>query len=140
MSQPSKEPIKPSNEILGAIVYAVLLLPFDKLPAKLQRELLEIHPKARKKAPVIYVGQTRLSAEERHANHLRGYKASKLVRKHHRQLIVLDRWKPEFPFAISPKVVKQVYLLARRSRGNPAKREAEVARILRDAGFFVHSA
>ena len=140
MSQPKNEPHKPSNETVGEIVYAVLLEPFGKLPKKLQGKLTEVNPEARKKAPVIYVGKTRLAAEERYANHLRGYKSSRLVERHHRQLIVLDRWKPEFPFGLSERVLKQVYLLARRSRANGAKREAEVARIFREAGFHVHSA
>ncbi len=140
MNAPQPDPRKPSAEIPGEIVYAAQIESFDKLPKAMQDKLIEVNPKARKKAAVIYVGKTRLEAEERYANHLVGYKSSRLVRKHHRQLIVLDRWKPKFPFALSPKLVKAIYLLARRSRADGAKREAEVARLLRDAGFFVHSA
>jgi hypothetical protein len=140
MSTPKPDPRKPSAESIGEIVYAVLIESFSKLPRKLQDKLMEANPRARKKAAVIYVGKTRLEAEARYANHLAGYKSSRLVEKHRRQLIVLDRWKPEFPFAISPRLTKAIYLLARRSRADGAKREAEVAGLLRDAGFFVHSA
>jgi hypothetical protein len=61
------------------------------------------------------------------------------VRKHQQQLMVLDRWKPELPFAVSPGLVKQVYLLARRNQGDAAKREAAVAELFRKAGYYVYS-
>jgi len=131
--------IKPARDVVGAIVYAVLLKPFGKLPESWQRELEASHPGARRKAAVIYVGQTRLPAEERFSNHLEGYKASAKVRRYQQQLIVLDRWRPELPFAASPRLVKEVYLLARRSRVNPAQREAAVAELFRRAGFYVYS-
>ena len=131
--------IKPAKGVEGAIVYAVLLQVFSKLPESWQRKLAETHPLAGKNAPVIYVGQTKLPAEERFANHLEGYKGSAKVRRYHRQLMVLDRWKPELPFAVSPRLIKQVYLLARRSKADPAKREAAVAELFRKAGFYVYS-
>ena len=134
------EPRRPTKELLGTIVYAVWLEPFGKLPASKQKKLIEQHPLARKKAPVIYVGQTRLEAEARYENHRNGHKASSLVRRFGRQLVVLDKWKPRFPFAISPDVVKAIYFLARRSNGEPKAREAAVATLLRQAGFYVHSA
>jgi hypothetical protein len=140
MTENIPTPKRPTSELTGSIVYAIWLQPFGKLPASLQKELIATHGLAKKKAPVIYVGQTRLEAEDRYANHLAGYKGSRTVKKHHRQLIVLDKWKPAFPFAISPDLVKAIYFLARRSKGNPTDREAAVATLLRQAGFYVHSA
>ena len=140
MTDNKPTPKRPTSELSGSIVYAIWLEPFGKLPASLQKELVATHPLAKKKAPVIYVGQTRLEAEDRYANHLAGYKGSRTVKKHHRQLIVLDKWKPVFPFAVSPDLVKAIYFLARRSKGNPTDREAAVATLLRQAGFYVLSA
>lgn len=140
MSDKTPEPNRPGSDTEGTIVYAVLLESFGKLPASWQKRLIETHPDARRKAPVLYVGQTRLDAEARYANHRNGHKASSAVRRFGKQLIVLDQWKPAFPFAISPRLVNAIYLLARRSNGKPTAREAAVASLLRDAGFFVHSA
>lgn len=133
------EPKRPSDDTTGTIVYAVLLVPFGKLPESKQRKLIANHPLARKKAPVFYVGQSRLEAKDRYANHLSGHKSSRVVEKYGRRLVVLDKWKPVFPVAISPKVVNAIYLLSRRSRGNPTEREAAVATLLRQDGFYVIS-
>lgn len=130
---------RPSKELTGTIVYAVLLVPFGKLPESKQRKLIAANPLARKKAPVFYVGQTRLEAEDRYANHLAGYKHSKDVKKYARELVVLDKSKPVFPVAISPKVVNAIYLKAQRNKDDAKAREAAVADLLRQAGFFVIS-
>ena len=140
MSDTKPKPHQPDPKLPGTIVYAVWLQPFGKLPESWQKELVETHPKARKKAPVIYVGQTRLTAQQRFENHLNGHKASSAVRRHGRQLIVLDEWKPAFPFHVPDGLAKAAFFLARRSKGNPTAREAAVAELLRDAGFFVYSA
>jgi hypothetical protein len=130
---------RPSKDLPGTIVYAVLLVPFGKLPESKQRKQIAAHPLARKKAPVFYVGQSRLEAEDRYANHLAGYKSSRVVEKYGRKLVVLDKWKPVFPVAISPKVVNAIYLKAQRNKGDAKAREAAVATLLRQAGFYVIS-
>lgn len=130
---------RPSKDLPGTIVYAVLIVPFGKLPESKQRKLIAAHPLARKKAPVFYVGQSRLEAEDRYANHLAGYKSSRVVEKYGRKLVVLDKWKPVFPVAVTSDLVKEIYFNARRSRGNPTTREAAVAELLRQAGFYVIS-
>ena len=133
------EPKRPSKELPGTIVYAVLLVPFGKLPESKQRKLIADHPLAQKKAPVFYVGQSRLEAKDRYANHLSGHRSSRVVERYGRKLVVLDKWKPVFPVTVTPALVKEIYFKARRSRGNPTKREAAVADLLRQAGFYVIS-
>ena len=133
------EPKRPSKELPGTIVYAVLLVPFGKLPESRQRKLIANHPLARKKAPVFYVGQSRLEAKDRYANHLSGHRSSRVVERYGRKLVVLDKWKPVFPVAISPKVVNAIYLKAQRKKGDAKAREAAVADLLRQAGFYVIS-
>ena len=130
---------RPGNDTTGTIVYAVLIERLGKLPKSRQRRLLASHPMARKNARVFYVGQTRLEAKDRYANHLAGYRSSRVVERYGRELVVLDKWKPVFPVAVSPDLVKAIYFLARRSRGNPTDREAAVATLLRQAGFYVIS-
>jgi len=130
---------RPSRELTGTIVYAVLLERLGKLPESRQRRLLGSHPMARKNARVFYVGQTRLEAKDRYANHLAGYRSSRVVERHGRELVVLDKWKPVFPVAVSPDLVKAIFFLARRCKGNPTEREAAVATLLRQAGYYVIS-
>ena len=139
MSETKPKAHTPDPKLPGTIVYAVRLEPFGKLPESWQKELVKTHPKARKKAPVIYVGQSRLEAQERYENHRNGHKASPAVRRYGKQLIVLDKWEPGFPFPVPDGLAKAAYFLARRSQGNPTAREAAVAELLRDAGFFVYS-
>jgi hypothetical protein len=113
---------------------------FSKLPLSWQQKLRKSNPEADAKAPVVYVGQTRLEADKRYENHLNGHKSSSVVRRFGKKLIVLDKWKPVLPTKASMKVAKAVYFLARRSRGKPETREAAVAALLREAGLYVHSA
>ena len=134
------EPNRPSAELKGTIVYAVLLERFSKLPLSWQQKLRKSNPEADAKAPVVYVGQTRLEADKRYENHLSGHRSSSVVRRFGKKLIVLDKWKPVLPTKASMKVAKAVYFLARRSRGKPETREAAVAALLRGAGLYVHSA
>jgi hypothetical protein len=94
---------------------------------------------ARKNARVFYVGQTRLEAKDRYANHLAGYRSSRVVERYGRELVVLDKWRPVFPVAVTSDLVKEIYFNARRSRGNPTTREATVADLLRQAGYYVIS-
>lgn len=130
---------RPSRDLTGTIVYAVLLERLGKLPESRQRRLLGSHPMARKNARVFYVGQTRLEAKDRYANHLAGYRSSRVVERYGRELVVLDKWRPVFPVAVTSDLVKEIYFNARRSRGNPTTREATVADLLRQAGYYVIS-
>jgi predicted GIY-YIG superfamily endonuclease len=68
----------------------------------------------------VYVGQSALTAEERFANHRRGYKANKLVQGHGRRL------RPD----LAPTLEFD-------SRGEAEAAEAELAEELRRKGYCV---
>ena len=108
---------QPSAELKGSILYVVRLDAFGRLPKSRQAKLDELNPLARKKAPVFYVGQTRLAAWKRYENHLKGYRASRWVKNHGQQLIKVDEW----------------------NNGDPEKREKALAELLRTQGFYVIS-
>jgi len=129
----------PDATLRGTILYVVRLDYFGALPASKQAKLDELNPLARKKAPVFYVGQTRLPAWKRYENHLKGYRSSRWVEKHGQRLIKADEWKPDFGVALSDDTIKAAWRLARRSNGDPGKREKALTELLRAQGFYVIS-
>lgn len=129
----------PDPALRGTILYVVRLDYFGTFPASKQAKLNELNPRARKKAPVFYVGQTRLPAWKRYENHLKGYRSSRWVEKHGQQLIKADEWKPDFGVALSDDTIKAAWRLARRSNGEPGKREKALTELLRAQGFYVIS-
>ena len=129
----------PDPALVGSILYVVRLDYFGKLPKSKQAKLIELNPLARKKAPVFYVGQTRLEAWKRYENHLQGYRASRWVEKHGKRLITVDTWKPDFGVALPESAVRAAFDLARRNRGEPGKREKALVELLRAHGYYVIS-
>jgi hypothetical protein len=129
----------PDPGLRGAILYVVRLDAFGKLPKSRQAKLLELNPLARKRAPVFYVGQTRLEAWKRYENHLKGYRASRWVEKHGQQLIKADEWKPDFGVALPEPAIRAAWGFARRSNGDPGKREQALTELLRAHGYHVIS-
>ncbi|TSA32460.1 MAG: hypothetical protein D4R66_06255 [Opitutales bacterium] len=122
----------------GWIVYAVELQPFAELPIGKQRELQELNPQAKEKARVFYVGQSRHEAVDRYQNHRAGFNASAWVKRFGVRLIVLDRWVPALR-GVRAQVVKDIFLIAQRNKGEPTARERRVTELLRSEGFFVYS-
>jgi hypothetical protein len=129
----------PDAGLPGSILYVVRLDYFGKLPKSRQAKLVELNPLAKKRAPVFYVGQTRLAAWKRYENHLKGYRASRWVKNHGHQLIKVDEWKPDFGVALSADTIKAAWSLARRNNGDPEKREKALTELLRAQGFYVIS-
>jgi hypothetical protein len=129
----------PDAGLPGSILYVVRLDYFGKLPKSRQEKLIELNPLAKKRAPVFYVGQTRLAAWKRYENHLKGYRASRWVKNHGHQLIKVDEWKPDFGVALSADTIKAAWSLARRNNGDPEKREKALTELLRAQGFYVIS-
>jgi hypothetical protein len=129
----------PDAGLPGSILYVVRLDYFGKLPKSRQAKLVELNPLAKKRAPVFYVGQTRLAAWKRYENHLKGYRASRWVKNHGHQLIKVDEWKPDFGVALSADAIKAAWSLARRNNGDPEKREKALTELLRAQGFYVIS-
>lgn len=134
-------PHKPDPDLNGtAIVYAVRLDYFGKLSKGDQKRLVEANPKANKKAPVFYVGQTALHAWQRYENHRNDYKSGRgWVRKYGQHLIVVDEWEPDFGVALPKNTIKAAWELARRSKADPLEREKAVAELLRAQGYYVIS-
>lgn len=133
-------PHKPDPALWGtAIVYAVRLDYFGKLSKGDQKRLVQDNPRASKKAPIFYVGQTTLHAWQRYENHLNEHWESKWVRKYGQHLIVIDEWEPDFGVALPKKTIKAAWELARRSKADPLPREKAVAELLRAQGYYVIS-
>jgi hypothetical protein len=132
-------PHKPDPKVAGAILYVVRLDYFGKLSKRDQDRLIELNPQANKKAPVFYVGQTALRAEQRYENHLNGYKASRWVKKYGKSLIKVDEWKPDLGVALSEKDLRAAWQLATRSDVDPGQRERELTELLRTQGYHVIS-
>jgi hypothetical protein len=130
---------QPSAELKGSILYVVRLDAFGRLPKSRQAKLVELNPLARKKAPVFYVGQTRLAAWKRYENHLKGYRASRWVKNHGQQLIKVDEWKPDFGVVLPEAAIRAAWGLARRNKGEPGKREKALTELLRSHGYYVIS-
>jgi hypothetical protein len=129
----------PDAGLPGSILYVVRLDYFGKLPKSRQEKLIELNPLARKRAPVFYVGQTRLAAWKRYENHLKGYRASRWVKNHGHQLIKVDEWKPDFGVALPEAAIRAAWGLARRNKGEPGKREKALTELLRSHGYYVIS-
>jgi hypothetical protein len=129
----------PDARLRGTILYVVRLDYFGKLPKSKQAKLAELNPLARTKAPVFYVGQTRLEAWKRYENHLKGYRSSRWVESHGQRLIKADAWKPDFGVALSEATIREAWRLARRGNGEPGKREKALTALLRAQGFYVIS-
>jgi hypothetical protein len=129
----------PEARLRGTILYVVRLDYFGKLSKSEQAKLVERNPSARRKAPVFYVGQTRLPAWKRYENHLKGYRSSRWVEKHGQQLIKADEWKPDFGVALPEAAIKAAWRLARRGNGDPVAREKALTELLRSQGYYVIS-
>ncbi|NBR43088.1 MAG: hypothetical protein EBU04_09640 [Verrucomicrobia bacterium] len=132
-STPSPRPEKKVKKPLP--VGAIKL---SKLPIGKQRELQELNPQAKEKARVFYVGQSRHEAVDRYQNHRAGFNASAWVKRFGVRLIVLDRWVPELR-GVRLQVVKEIFLISQRNKGEPTARERRVTELLRSEGFFVYS-
>jgi hypothetical protein len=126
----------PDAKLRGTILYVVRVYYLGKHCISQQAKLTALNPLARKKAPVFYVGQTRLPAWKRYENHLKGYKSSRWVEKHGQYLIKADEWKPDFGVALSADTIKAAWSLARRGEGDPGKREKALTELLRAQGYY----
>ena len=92
-ARPRKSARRPEQgAVLHHHVYVVLLNP---AAAKLRRAKLA-NPRRDPDKPCLYVGMTGLQPEERLANHLRGFKASSVVRRYGVRLL------PEFFAHLNP--------------------------------------
>lgn len=133
-------PHKPDPKLYGTtILYAVRLDYFGKLSKKDQERLIAANPRANKKAPVFYVGQTTLQAWQRYENHRHGHKDSRWVRKYGQHLIQVDEWEPDFAVSLPKKTIKAAWELARRSDADPVEREQALTELLRAQGYYVIS-
>ena len=129
-----------SNEALGSIVYAVLLVGLDGFKPGDRKSVQEKNPQDITKLKVYYVGQTSRPFEVRYQQHLDGIKAGRgWIRKYKVRPVRLDEGEADFGRGVSPKVRRQIARLAKRQESDPKVREAEVAALLRAEGFAVIS-
>jgi len=131
----------PKGKTPQRIVYAAVL---KKLSAFTEGERKRVLVKNRgvgeNSRPVIYVGETGLTAEERYQKHLDGIKSPRgWIRKYGVRLLKLSSGLTDLP-GVSRETKLAIYRLARPLRTDSKVREAEVARLLREAGYYVVSA
>lgn len=122
---------------LGRIVYAVLLaLPTD-ITTTLLKRLRRLNPKAVEGRPVVYIGETGLSADKRVYNHCVGRQASRWVHRYAERLVRLDEGPADFGHPLPSHVLEHIADLAARSPEDSKIREKAVAQLLRDQGWWV---
>lgn len=122
---------------LGRIVYAVLLaLPTD-ITSSLLKRLRRLNPKAVEGYPVVYIGETGLSADKRVYNHCVGHQASRWVHRYAQRLVRLDTSPADFGHPLPSHVLAHIADLSARSPENSKIREKAVAQLLRDQGWWV---
>lgn len=85
-------------------------------------KLLAANPNRDHSKPCVYVGMTGLTPEKRFENHKKGHKANRYVRKHGERLL------PHFYERFNPMPYEEAL-----------RKEAELARELRDRGYAVWS-
>ena len=128
------------NEAPGSIVYAVLLVGLDGFKPGDRKSVQEKNPQAITKLKVYYVGQTSRPFEARYQQHLNGIKAGHgWIRKYKSRPVRLDEGEADFGRGVPPAIRRQIARLSRRQLRDPKVREANVARLLREAGFAVIS-
>jgi hypothetical protein len=121
----------------GRIVYAVILqLPADISKAVLKR-LRDLNPDAVEGRPVVYIGETGLSADKRVYNHCVGRQASRWVQRYAQRLIRLDGGPADFGHPLPSPVLDHIADLAARSVEDSKIREKAVAELLRKQGWWV---
>ena len=122
---------------LGRIVYAVIL----QLPAELSkavlRKLRDLNPEAREGCPVVYIGETGLSADRRVFNHCTGRQASRWVYRYAHRLVRLDAGPADFGHPLPSPVLEHIADLSARSVEDSKIREKAVAELLRKQGWWV---
>ena len=125
------------TQALGRIVYAVILeLPADVSESVL-RKLRELNPRAVEGRPVVYIGETGLSADKRVYNHCVGRQSSRWVQRYARRLVRLDAGPADFGHPLPSQVLEHIADLAARSVEESKIREKAVAEILRKEGWWV---
>lgn len=122
---------------LGRIVYAVILqLPADISKAVLRR-LRDLNPDAVEGRPVVYIGETGLSADKRVFNHCVGRQASRWVYRYAHRLVRLDEGPADFGHPLPSPVLEHIADLSARSVEDSKIREKAVAELLRKQGWWV---
>ena len=139
MSKPKKRPALPRRLPLdpGRIVYVVELDRLDEFPKRRLGALLEANPNAKEGAPIVYVGETGLSALKRLYNHVTGHQSSWWVRVLGKRLVRLDEGMPSFSQELPEEIVRHLAKLGKRSKEDSKAREIGVAQALREAGWWV---
>ena len=139
MSKRKNHPALPRRipQELGRIVYVVELDWLDELPKRRLSALLKANPGAKEGAPIVYVGETGLSALKRLYNHVTGHQSSWWVRVLGKRLVRLDEGVPSFSNELPEEIVRQLAKLGKRSREDSKAREIGVAEALREAGWWV---
>ena len=121
----------------GRIVYAVLLqLPPDISKALLKR-LRHLNPDAVEGRPLVYIGETGLSADKRLYNHCVGHQASRWVNRYAQRLVRLDAGPANFGHPLPFPLLEHIADLSARSVEDSKIREKAVAQLLREQGWWV---
>jgi len=131
----------PKGKTPQRIVYAAVLKKLSAFTEGERKRVLLKNPGVGKTSrPVIYVGETGLTAEERYQKHLDGIKSPRgWIRKYGVRLLNLSTGLTDLP-GITEATRRQIYHLSRPLRTDSKVREAEVAKLLRESGYYVVSA
>lgn len=98
----------------------VYVVELDPVVIEKESRFLEENPDHQPMMPCLYVGMTGLDPQERYANHKKGYKANRLVRRYGRRLR-LDLYERYNPMTYE----------------DAERREVELAEELRTMGYAV---
>ena len=139
MSKSKKRPALPRRlpQEHGRIVYLVTLTLTQDLPKRRLLALGKANPGAKKGAPVVYVGETGLTALKRLYNHVTGHQSSWWVRTYGERLVRLDDGVPSLGHDLPEEVLKRLAKLGKRSTEDSKARERAVAEALREEGWWV---
>jgi len=131
----------PKIKTAPRIVYVGELLPLSKFSKADRERVLEHNPEVRGASrPVLYVGETGLSTLERYLQHLLRYKSQRgWIHKYGIRPIDVSSGLIRLK-GITEATRRQIYHLSRPLRTDSKLREAEVARLLRESGYYVVSA
>ncbi len=123
------------------IVYVAELKKLREFSKGDQARVRKLNPEVRGGTrPVLYVGETGLCALERYLQHLLKYKSQRAwIHKYGVRLVDASSSLIKLP-GLTEATKRQIYHLARPLRTDSKVREAEVARLLREAGYYVVSA
>jgi hypothetical protein len=125
----------PRNQ--GRIVYAVLLKLPTEIPAAVLKRLHLLNPDAVEGHPVVYVGETGLSADKRLYNHCVGHQASRWVNRYAQRLVRLDAGPADFGHPLPFTLLEHIADLSAQSVEDSKIREKAVAELLREQGWWV---